>query len=296
LVRGPLRHRIAVIVALVSGLAPSAVAQQPIRTETRAVPVYATVTAKDGTLVTGLTPSDFEIRDNGRIQSITAFASDPQPISVAILLDNSPSLFGVSGRAQEAVTDFAHLLRPADAACLGTFSHVVTLKPELTSDVDVLVKHLGDDAPFPAGTALWDAIDAGRDALSDVSGRRVVLVVTDGADNCSRTNPDDVRRALVREDVMVYVIGVRGRTGLEGHDMDGIARATGGMYYELKSSDDVGALMRRIANELHQQYVLGFAPATLDNKVHRIDVRMLRPDLSVRARKSYEASTKASVR
>lgn len=294
--RRTLRRRIAVVLALGCGGAVTAAAQQPIRSEVRAVPVYATVAASDGSIVTGLTAKDFDIRDNGHVQPITAFANDPQPISVAILLDNSPSLFAAAGRTQQAVTDFARLLRPGDAACLGTFSHVVTLKPELTADPDVLIKHLGDDAPFPAGTALWDAIDAGRQALANVSGRRVVLVVTDAEDNCSRTNPDDVRIALVREDVMVYAIGVRGREGIAGHDMDGIARATGGMYYELKPTDDIAARMRRVAEELHQQYVLGFAPATLDGKLHRIDVKMLRPGLSVRARKSYVASAQAPVR
>lgn len=294
--RGPFRRRVLVILGLFCGLARAAAPQQPIRTDVRAVPVYATVTLANGSLVTGLTGRDFEIRDNGRVQPITAFANDPQPISVAILLDNSPSLFKVSGRTEDAIKDFAHLLRPGDAACLGTFSHVVTLKPELTGNPDVLIKHLGDDAPFPAGTALWDAIDAGRQALDKVNGRRVVLVVTDAIDNCSRLNPDDVRMALVRDDVMVYAIGVRGRDGLEGRDMDGIARATGGMYYELKPTDDIGAVMRHVADELHQQYVLGFAPATLDNKLHRIDVKVQRPGLSVRARKSYVASTQAPVR
>lgn len=294
--RGPLRRRIPVALTLCGGFACTAAAQQPIRTEVRAVPVYATVTAPDGTLVTGLTTHDFEIRDNGHVQPITAFANDPQPISVAVLLDNSPSLFGVSRRTQDAVTDFAHLLRPGDVACLGTFSHVVTLDPALTGDADVLIKHLGDDAPFPAGTALWDAIDAGRQALARVTGRRVVLVVTDAVDNCSRSNPDDVRMALVRDDVMVYAIGVRGRDGLEGRDMDGLARATGGTYHALNPTDDIGAIMRRVADELHQQYVLGFAPVTLDNRLHRIDVKVQRPGLSVRARKSYVASTQAPVR
>ncbi|HEY3883588.1 MAG TPA: VWA domain-containing protein [Vicinamibacterales bacterium] len=295
--RGCARLRIAAVLILSASLSAAPRAQQqPFRAETRAVSVYATVTAPDGTIVTGLTAQDFDVRDNGVKQRILAFANDPQPISVAVLLDNSPSLFAAANRAEGTVMQFARLLRQGDVACLGTFGHVVTLVPELTGDPTVLIKHLGDDAPFPAGTALWDAIDAGRSALSGVSGRRVVLVVTDGADNCSRSNIDEVRAALVRDDVMVYAIGLRGREGLDGRDMDGIARATGGMYYELKPTDDIGAVMRRVAEELHQQYVLGFAPATLDDKLHRIDVKMLRPGLSVRARKSYVASTQAAVR
>lgn len=101
--------------------------QQTFRSDVRAVPVYATVTDAHGEIVTDLKAADFDIQDNGRKQTISVFSTDPQPIAAAILLDNSPSLFGVAGRAQQAVTAFARDLAATDRACLGTFSHVVTL-------------------------------------------------------------------------------------------------------------------------------------------------------------------------
>jgi Ca-activated chloride channel family protein len=271
-------------------------AQLPFRSDISAVPVYATVTDAEGSLVTDLRIDDFEIQDNGRKQPITTFANGPQPLSVAILLDNSPSLFGVSDRAQKAVLAFAHDLAATDRACLGTFSHVVTLNPELTSNPDALVKHLGDDAPFPAGTALWDAIDAGRTVLASVAGRRVVLVVTDAVDNSSRANIDAVRAGLLQDGVMVYAIGMHGREGLQRGDISAIARVTGGAYIELNPNVDVEAFMKRIADELHHQFVLGFAPVALDDKLHRIDVRIRRAGYSVRARRSYVASSHAPIR
>ena len=120
---------------------------------------------------------------------------------------------------QAVVTWFVRNLLPADRACLGTFSHVVSLNPALTSEHDALLRRLGDEAPRPAGTALWDAIDAGRAAVAREAGRRVVLIVTDAADNSSTADIDAVRTRLEREGVMVYVVGVRGREGI--HTLNG---------------------------------------------------------------------------
>jgi Ca-activated chloride channel homolog len=270
--------------------------QQTFRSDVRAVPVYATVTDAHGEIVSDLKAADFDIQDNGRKQTISVFSTDPQPIAAAILLDNSPSLFGVAGRAQQVVTAFARDLAATDRACLGTFSHVVTLNPELTPSPDALIKRLGDDAPFPAGTALWDAIDAGQSALGNAPERRVVLVVTDAVDNCSRSNVDAVRSRLLEDDVMVYAIGLRGREGLARSEISAIARATGGAYFDLPGDADVPAFMKRVADELHHQYIVGFAPAALDDKVHRLEVRVRRAGCSVRARRSYVASSHAPIR
>jgi VWFA-related protein len=197
---------------------------------------------------------------------------------------------------QDAVVDFIGRLLPADRATLGFFSHVVTLKSELSTDKDALIRRLGDDAPFPAGTALWDAIEAGRAAISAEPERRVVLVITDAADNCSASDIDAVRRQIELDGAMIYGVGVRGREGLPTSEMRAITRATGGWYFELLPEADIAATMQRIADELHQQYVIGFAPAVLDGRVHRLNVKTTRRGLTVRARRSYVATPNAAVR
>lgn len=284
-------------VATLALMAPSASDKaQAFRAGVNTVPVYATVTDARGALIPNLGMSDFQIDDDGRRQAITFFKSDIQPMTVAVLLDSSPSLFDVALRLQKAVTEFVGHLRPDDRACLGTFSHVVTLNPALTGDHDVLLRRLGDTSPYPAGTALWDAIEAGRAAVSAEGRRRVVLVVTDASDNSSVADIDALRTRVEREGVMVYGVGVRGREGLQTRELSAIARSTGGWYFELKSTDDVAAAMLRVADELHRQYVLGFSPRTLDDRVHRSDVRIARPGFTVRARRSYFASAHADVR
>lgn len=263
---------------------------QIFKSSSHVVAIYATAIDDHGALVRDLTAGDFQIEDNGKVQPITVFKHDVQPITIAILLDISPSLFPVATRTTAAVTEFAKRLLPDDRTCVGTFGHSVALDPTLTGSVEVLAQRLAAPTAWPAGTALWDAIDAGRDALKDEGGRRVVLVVTDGADNASRVNPDDTRTRLQREGVMVYAIAVRGRFGLDTTEIGALARGTGGRAIELRGSEEVPAAMQSVADELHHQYVLGFSPAQLDGKVHRLDVKVKRPGVTVRARRMYVAS------
>jgi Ca-activated chloride channel family protein len=283
-------HFFALCAGLAFALCASPQASQVFKSATRAVPIYATVTDSSGRLVTDLTAKDFQIDDNGTRQVITVFKNGLQPITIAMLLDASPSLFPVYGRTAEAVTEFAKQLRPGDRACLGRFSQSVTLDPQLTGDAETLLKGLAMPAPWPAGTALWDAIEAGRSALGAEGGRRVVLVVTDGADNASRVDPNVTRTRLQREGVLVYAIAVRGRFGFDMSELGALANATGGRAIELQSAADVPSTMQGIADELHQQYVLGFAPETLDDRLHRLDVKVKGAGFTVRAPRMYFAA------
>ena len=69
-----------------------------------------------------------------------------------------------------------------------------------------------------------------------------------------------------------------------------IALETGGGYFELTSTDDLKSTFARVADELHRQYALGFAPPKLDGKAHKLEVRVKRPGMTARARKSYVAA------
>ena len=136
-------------------------------------PVYATVTDARGVLIPNLGMSDVQIDDDGRRQAITFFKNDIQPMTIAVLLDSSPSLSDVAQRLQKAVTEFVGHLRPDDRACLGIFSHVVTLNPALTGDHDVLLRRLGDERRFRGHGAVGRHRGARRRLAEN--GRRVVL-------------------------------------------------------------------------------------------------------------------------
>jgi VWFA-related protein len=147
--------------ALLATVASTSAQEQVFRSRVNTVPIYATVTDAGGALVTDLTAGDFEVEDNGQRQTLTIFKSDVQPMTIAILLDTSPSVFAVASRIQQVGVELVRRLLAADRAALGTFSHVVSLDPALTSDPAALVRRLAGDVPFPAGTAVWDALDEG---------------------------------------------------------------------------------------------------------------------------------------
>ena len=301
-----LGHRLGLaVIAVVVVLTASALALQicdaatePVqeaqfRSAVDLVPLYVTVTDRHGALVGNLDADNFSVHDNGQAREIALFQRGDRPISMAVLLDRSPSLFDQSVRTESAVVEFAQNLRPGDRACLGFFSHVVTLDPTLTDNTERLLKHLGDPAPLPAGTALWDALGAARAALASEGGRRAILLVTDANDNCSRADVQTVRELIEKDGLLLYVVAVRGRDGLQSADLETLARSTGGSYTELKPMDDVAGVMRRIANELHQQYILAFRPTKLDDSIHRLNVQIVgRAGLTARARRVYVASSR----
>ena len=125
---------------------------------------------------------------------------------------------------------------------------------------------------------------------------RVILVVSDAEDNCSRVDVDALRERVQHDGIMFYAISIRGREGLDTSELRALARATGGWSFELKPADDVVGAARRVADELHRQYLLGFAPASLDDKLHRIDVKVTKRGASVHARRSYVASRHEDIR
>lgn len=302
-----------------AGALGAAAAQQPLfRAGNDAVRVFATVTDRDGRLVTTLGQSDFEVRDDGKPQPITLFDNTPQPIRLVVMLDVSGSMAGNLSLLREAAAELFVRLRPDDAARVGTFGDEITISPAFTRDPNelraALPRAIAPDAPTP----LWRAVDEAMDAFEPgEQPRPVILVLSDGKDS-GATGPIGFKRPIAsqaevidrarRDGVMVYAIGMRSRGarpaqpgvgpgGLQAAmvaDMadPGLARVaeeTGGGYLEIRLGQDLGAAFAQVADELHAQYLLGFAPPKKDGKVHDIDVRVAQRGLKPRARKTYVA-------
>jgi VWFA-related protein len=118
----------------------------------------------------------------------------------------------------------------------------------------------------------------------------VVLTITDGQNMCHVPRclkPGDVERRAVREGFMLYAIGMDG-TGLDGEIMQ-MAEETGGGHFALPEGADLTSTFTRVADELRRQYLIGFSPAALDGKLHRVEVRVGRNGMKVRARRNYLA-------
>ena len=291
--------------------------QEPtFRSAVRTVPIFVTVTDADGRLVPDLTRDDFTILDNGKPQPVAIFSSETQPISVVMMLDRSGSMVGNFQLVQKAAEQFVTKLLPADLARIGSFSNRVQVDPRtFTNNHDELLAILHRDLQDPGPTPLWNAIAVGMTALLNQEGRRVVLVFTDGMDRPMMNRPtnqslNDVTNRARQENVMVYAIGLastgrRGGTG-GGYGPPGggrrsvtdrpdpglakLAAESGGGYFELDGTANLSATFARVADELHRQYAIGFTPEKLDGKTHKLDVRVNKPGMTARARKSYVAT------
>jgi Ca-activated chloride channel family protein len=263
------------------------------------VPIYATAVDAGGRLVPDLRQEHFEIYDNGQLQPLTVFKSDVQPITVVIMLDTSGSMTFNLELLKSAAEQFVLRLLPADRGRIGSFSDRIFISPHFTNDRDDLIRVLHNDIQFGNPTFLWDAIDDSMTALAHESGRRVVLVFTDGADDKSRRRTfDDVLKRAETEEFMIYAIGLQSKgvwgTTKPDHSLKKLPEVTGGGYFELTRTADLNTTFTRVADELHRQYVLGFSPAHLDGLVHRLEVRVKVPGITVRARKSYLATAEGT--
>lgn len=181
--------------------------QQPIfrgRIETVAVPV--TVFDPEDSLVTDLTRDDFTVLDNGKKQQITTFSSGLQPIRAVALVDISASMMPVIDLAMSGAEQFVDRLRPDDRARVGIFSTQTWMSPEFTADRDALLSWLHRDLPFNNPTRLLDAINDSVTALLPETGRRVVVVFTDGCDTASQMAWGPLLNRIRAEDVMVYTV------------------------------------------------------------------------------------------
>lgn len=263
--------------------------------ETQIVPVYVTVTNSERRLVPDLQREDFQILDDGKPTELLLFDNTPQPITAVVMLDTSLSMATSMETLRSAAEQFLIRLLPQDRAVVGAFNDKIQFVGELTSDRDELVASLRN-LDYGNPTRLYDAIDASLELLRNVDGRRVVVVFTDGEDTASTVSSGYVLDRARAEETMVYAVGLQseyfnGQRFVRSSPDRGLKRLTdetGGGFFELKKTDELGPTFTRIAQELHSQYALGFAPAT-DGKQHKITVKLTRPGLNVRARRTYQA-------
>ena len=272
--------------------------QATFKSGTSIVPVLTTVTDNQGRLVPNLEQEDFTVLDNGKPQPITLFQNETQPFTVVVMLDFSFSMTTHLDLLKAATEQFILRMLPQDKGQVGAFSDKIQFSGEFTNDRDDLVAAL-KDLQFGNPTRLYDAIDASMDMLKEVEGRKIVLVFTDGDDTASRRGMGDVLDKAKMTETMIYAIGLESEFPIAPGRMQRtrpdrglrkLADETGGGYFELKKTTELAPTFTRVAQELHSLYTIGFAPTLLDNKEHKLEVRMKQTGQTGRARKSYIAS------
>jgi VWFA-related protein len=263
------------------------------------ISVTATVVDRDGQLVTGLPVEAFEIFEEGERQSITQFTNERVPVSLAVLLDVSDSMFGQRlVDARSAVERFLfELLDANDEFSVIAFNHEPRALTRWTQSPDVVRTALAALKPF-GSTAIYDAVLTALPMMDTRTKQRAsVLIISDGADTASDANLREIRSALIRSDAFVYAIAVdppAKRAINEAVNVSALNEITGGSGGNTElvhQTSDLVAATARIAEELNSQYVLGYHTALpFDGTYRSIRVRAVNPEYRIRARRGYIAT------
>ena len=271
-----------------------------IRVNVQLVRVLATVKDSNGALVGSLDKNDFEIRDNGKLQEISVFERQTeQPLSIAILIDNSGSTAKDLKYETDSVTRFARALfkegNPQDAAALYSFNWEIVKQSSFSrnaADIERRLKLLKGEA----GTALYDAILLASRDIENRSGRKILVIVTDGGDTISRSSFDRALEAAQLADVVIYPILVVPITNDAGRNIGGenalttLAQRTGGRVFAPTLGAALDQSFTQILRELRTQYLIGFYPHDIPlttERFHTLEVSVPDTQLQVKARSGY---------
>ena len=265
------------------------------------ITVTATVTDGDGRFVADLRKEDFSVYEDGKRQTLTQFTRERVPVSLGILLDASGSMN--SEKLQAAKSAIGHLvfdlLEKDDELFFVEFGFNARLTQGWTTDRK-LIRHAIEDVSHPAGdTALYDAIALALPTAQE--GRHVkkaLLVISDGNDTRSLVTLTELRRAIVESDVLVYALGIDNPPGArqtsERVDVAALRQITddtGGRTEAVRGLGGLNAAIARIADELRQQYSLGYSTSVSgDARWHELRVEVRDRGMNVRARRGFIAS------
>jgi len=305
-----------------------------LRVNTALVTVPVTVMDRNGKYVPDLQRRDFHVFDNGVERRIAYFATVDQPFTVVLLIDTSGSTDFRMDDIQDAAISFVNQLKGQDRVIVMSFDDQIRVLCEATSDREQLTKAIRRTRNG-GGTRLYDAVETiFKKKLSEISGRKAVVLFTDGVDTTSRhgTYSTTVREAA-ESDGAVYSVayrtarslpinagGLPGRGGIlinlpfpgvpggggTGGASPGdyrradqylheIAQESGGRYYSGDTVIGLSSAFAQVADELRRQYSIGYyPPAGQSGERRNIKVRVNTPNLVVKARESYVYSQRTN--
>jgi len=286
-------------------------AQQPtvFRSNVNLVRIVATVKTQAGQIVGTLEKDEFEVYDNGAKQQVSVFEHQTdQPLNVILMVDTSGSTAKELKYEADSASRFYHALlgegNLQDSAALYTFNWEIREQLPFSRDLrafDARLKLMHGDA----GTAMYDAIYLGAQRLEGREGRKVIVVVTDGGDTVSKKNVHQALEATQLADAIIYAIVVMPITNDAGRNIGGehalefMAQGTGGRIFMPAVGPDLDKAFNAIITELRTQYLLGYYPKNVPlnkDRFHKLEVRVLQPDLRVSARNGYYGEVEGGVR
>jgi VWFA-related protein len=256
--------------------------------------VQVTVTVSDGRgkFVRGIPQSAFHVKEDDKLQTITHFASEDVPLELIVAIDMSGSMAPAMPKLKKAVKEFLGAVPLQDVVTLLGFNDSIFTLTRKTVDPGERVKAVDRLAPW-GSTALYDVILRGVDTLGRQTGRKALVVFTDGEDQGSHATIADVERRLQASDVTLYMIGQgRGVTLVALKKvMERLANPTGGRALFTDSIDELHDAFGDLLDELSNQYLLGYSSTRMqrDNQWRRISVDV-DGHHDIRARQGYRAT------
>jgi Ca-activated chloride channel homolog len=290
-----------------NAFAPAAIksADDTVRLDTQVVSLSISVTDKQGQPVTGLEKQSFQVYEDNVPQEISYFSYQDQPLSIAVVFDLSGSMGREKlQRAKDALKSFAATCHEADELALVGFND----RAWLIGDRLLAPNALNNAFGLMAGrgqTALYDAVELGLTQVAKGhQPRKVVIIISDGEDNRSRTNFRNLRRMAQENDATIYAIGIQDFAPLHGYGkyiLEELADLSGGEAFFPSDAEGMNEAFDRIAVNLRQQYSIGYVPTNFqsDGRLRRIKLKvsssasgLMSGKILVRHRTGYIAGSK----
>jgi len=289
---------------------------EPVKIETNLVTVNVSVTDRNGAYVRGLKQADFALLDDGQQRPIdTVFAQDA-PLSVGIVYDMHTTSGRQSDDVLRALKKLTSGLRNSDDFFVSVFNDRGTLTTQFVPSLEQIDRHLDNSKPT-SPSSLYDAIfEAGNRVGALSNSKKILLVLTDGADHSSDHSLKELTAKLRSVNLPLYALTFnnsnRDRYGYvdvmrggpqqpfrigEATEVDRgivaeIAKSTGGQAFEnnIRNQFYLSALVQKVLDEVRNQYVIGFYPDELDGRWHSLKVTVKgqkEKGLKVAGRKGY---------
>jgi Ca-activated chloride channel family protein len=300
-------HIAAATLMIIVSLLPPAVraAQYSYKTGVDVVDFAVTVIDRSGKLVADLKPEDFEIREDGIPQALSYFSpgadEEQMPLHIGLLFDTSGSMEQDLSFSRGAAIRFLTMFPKAIDFSLVDFDSEVRAARFSQAEFPRLVERIRN-RPAKGFTALYDALGVYLGGAFDQTGRKVLVVYTDGGDTSSSRSWSETTRLLKASDVTVYPIGFMAHQSaserfVQQSRLTDMATITGGLAFFPNVMKELDMMYGRIAGELHAQYGLGYVSTNTrrDGTWRKVNIRLTRPTsgrLVVRTRDGYFAPTR----
>jgi VWFA-related protein len=262
------------------------------------VVLHASVSDRQGKLLSNLDRDAFRVFENGTPQEIKLFRHEDIPVSLGIVIDGSASMLQKLPRVEAAALALVHESNPRDEAFIVNFNDQAFLDVPFTNDIQKMELGL-DRIDARGGTAMRDAIKMSLDYSKGAATKekRVLLVITDGNDNASRSPLDRIVRQAQQSESVIYAIALlsqekRTDAAQARQALKELTSATGGLVFYPKDVGEVQQLAVEIARDIRSQYLITYSPRvqTLDGSYRQIKLAVTAPGNPVaRTRNGYYA-------